>query len=366
MTRHMIGTERATRMRPRIRRSTTIGVLVTAVAVSAVAQTNPYQRVAAPTPPLHLNGGRWGEMIQVRVGPVGNIFVLHRCFKVVLGDPGVAPGHSDGLTADCFGRWAPHPPILKFAPTGEFLAAYGVGLLGRPHGFAVDHEGNMWATDVAVVANESGAVVVKLSPDGDVLMTLGTPGVTGEGRNTFNRPSGVAVAPGGEIFVTDGEGPNNRVMKFSPDGQFVTEWGMTGSAPGEFNTPHDLAIDARGRVFVADRGNSRVQIFEPDGTFVAAWSQFGRPSGIFINRETDTLYATDSQSNARTNSGVQRGIYVGSALTGEVSYFIPDPDLALADGTRISGASGIAASPDDQAIYAADVAPWQLRKYVLP
>ena len=117
-------------------------------------------------------------MIQVRVGPEGNVFVLHRCFKVVLGDPGVAPGHSDGLSANCLGRWASHPPILKFAPSGEFLASFGVGVLGRPHGFAVDHEGNMWVTDVAVVPNQMGAVVTKLSPDGEVLMTLGTPGVS--------------------------------------------------------------------------------------------------------------------------------------------------------------------------------------------
>ena len=120
-------------------------------ATSGVAQSNPYQRVDAPTPPPHMNGGEWGELIQVRVGPDGNVFVLHRCFKAVLGDPRVAPGHSDGLSADCFGRWAVHPPILKFAPSGEFLASFGVGIVGRPHGFTVDHEGNMWMTDVAVV-----------------------------------------------------------------------------------------------------------------------------------------------------------------------------------------------------------------------
>ncbi|MCH8264010.1 MAG: hypothetical protein IIC10_01325, partial [Proteobacteria bacterium] len=131
---------------------------------AALAQTNPYSRVDAPLPPPQMNGGEWGEMIQVRIGPEGNVYVFHRCFKVVLGDPNVAPGHSDGLSANCFGRWADHPPILKFAPTGEFLDAFGTGLVGRPHGFTVDHEGNMWLTDVSLVANEMGAVVLKLSP----------------------------------------------------------------------------------------------------------------------------------------------------------------------------------------------------------
>jgi DNA-binding beta-propeller fold protein YncE len=345
-------------------RLTGIMGFLTFAALPAVAQTNPYRQVDAPKPPPEMNGGEWGELIQVRVDGDGNVWVLHRCFKAVLGDPGVAPGHSDGLTADCFGAWAVHPPILKFSPTGELLGSFGAGLFGRPHGFAVDHEGNAWVTDVGLVRGEMGAVVMKLSPTGEIVMTLGTPGETGETETTFNRPSGVAVAPTGEIYVTDGEGPNNRVVKFSSDGRFLLAWGSTGAESGNFRTPHDLAIDSRGRVFIADRSNSRIQIFDSNGNLLDEWTQFGRPSGIHINRATDMLYATDSQSNATTNPGFQRGIYVGSAVTGEVRYFIPDPDLELADATRISGASGIASDAADSVIYAADVAPRQLRKYV--
>jgi len=291
------------------------------------AQTNPYRLVDAPNPPRHLNDGRWGEMIQVRVGPNENVYVYHRCFKAVLGNPLVAPGHSDGLSANCLGRWSGYPPILKFSPNGDFLAGFGTGLVGRPHGFNVDHEGNMWIT-------------------------------------AFNRPASVIVAENSNIFVADGEGPNNRIVKYSPDGDYLMEWGTTGSGEGQFSTPHDLAMDSQGRLFVGDRGNSRIQIFEQDGTFVDEWTHFGRPSGIYINKATDTLYATDSTSNTSTNPGVSRGIYIGSASSGELQYFIPDPDLSLADQTRISGASGITSSPDDSIVYAADVAPWRLRKYV--
>jgi DNA-binding beta-propeller fold protein YncE len=329
----------------------------------AFSQSNPYQAVEAPTPPSFMNGGEWGEMIQVRMDSQGNVYVLHRCFKVVLGDPNVAPGHSDGLSANCFGRWSVHPPILKFSASGEYLDSFGSGLVGRPHGFSVDHQGNMWVTDVSLVEGEMGAVVLKLSPSGELLMTLGTPGVVGESESRFNRPSSVAVAPNGDIYVADGEGPNNRIVMFTPAGQYTGEWGTTGSGPGQFSTPHDIVIDSRGQVFIGDRGNSRVQVFQADGTFIKEWKNFGRPSGIYLNRETDTLYVTDSTSNAASNPGISRGIYVGSALTGEVSYFIPDPDLHLADQTRISGASGITSNADDSVIYAADVAPRQLRKY---
>jgi NHL repeat len=49
---------------------------------------------------------------------------------------------------------------------------------------------------------------MKLSPDGRVLLTLGKEGVGGSGTDTFDRPNGVAVAPNGDIFVSDGHHPN--------------------------------------------------------------------------------------------------------------------------------------------------------------
>ena len=216
---------------------------------------------------------------------------------------------------------------------------------------------------VGLSAGGRGHQVFKFSPTGELLRTLGTAGVAGNGPDTFNRPTDVAVAANGDIFVTDGHGPNNRVVKFSTDGRFITTWGQPGDGPGEFNQPHTITLDSRGRVFVGDRSNSRVQIFEPDGTFVAAWTQFGRPSGMFID-ENDVLYVTDSTSNSRNNPGWQRGIYIGSARDGVVTAFIPDPDLDQQEQTGISGASGITADAEGS-VYAADVGPKRIRKYVV-
>ena len=117
---------------------------------------------------------------------------------------------------------------------------------------------------------------------------------------------------------------------------------------------------------MAVRGKGRIQIFDANGRFLDEWTQFGRPSGIFVNRATDVFYSTDSQSNAQNNPGVRRGIYVGNAITGAVTDFIPDPDLDWADRTRISGASGVTANSTDSVIYAADVAPFRLRMYRRP
>ena len=173
-------------------------------------------------------------------------------------------------------------PVLEFDLQGNLGRSFGGGLFIWPHGLDVDREGNVWVTD-AVSAKRTppgkrGHQVVKFSPEGKVLLTLGTPGVAGSGPDHFDSPSDVAVAANGDIFVADGhafDAGNNRVVKFSKEGKFLKEWGRTGYAPGEFRMPHSIALDLQGRVFVADRGNNRVQIFDQEGRFLAQWTQSG-------------------------------------------------------------------------------------------
>jgi len=324
---------------------------------------DPYRLVENwPTLPKSMNGGRWGELIRADIDPQGNIWVFHRCFNT---EPA---GY-----ATCVGRT--EPPILEFDPLGELLTSIGGGMFAFPHGFTVDAQGNIWASDankdetvLGMSAKDSNGVVrghqvFKLSPTGKVLMTLGKEGVAGSGPDNFDQPSGIAIAPNGDIFVTDGHGKNDRVLKFSKDGRFIKTWGHHGVGPGEFDQPHDISIGgSQGHVYVADRSNSRVQIFDQDGNFIAAWKQFGRPSAVYVAKD-DNLYVSDSQSNSTVNPGYMRGITVGSAKDGSLRAFIPDPDLAQADVSRISGASGIVAD-DKGTIYAADVGPHKLRKYV--
>ena len=263
-------------------------------------------------------GFTWGEVIGVEVDSAGSIYVIHRCSN--------GAGTGNGT---CAGRT--EPPILKFDATGKFLQSWGVGLFVYPHGFHIDREGFIWATD-ARTANGRGQQVYKFSPDGKLLMSLGTAGVTGETNDRFNGPTDVAIAPNGDIFVADGHFGNHRVVKFSKDGTFVKAWGVRGVGPGEFNLPHTIAIDSRGRVFIGDRNNNRIQIFDADGKFLEEWKQFGRPSNIFIARD-DTIYVTDSESNLERNPGWNRGIWIGSAKDGSVRSFIAntDPEAVTAD-----------------------------------
>ena len=178
-----------------------------------------------------------------------------------------------------------------------------------------------------------GHTVIKFSPQGKVLLTLGTPGQAGNPPTHFTEPNDVLVAPDGSIFVGESHnaqfedkpgGPNaiGRISKFAPDGKFIKSWGAFGYGNSEFRGPHSLAMDSQGRLFVADRGNRRIQIFDQEGKHLATWYQFSRISGLYIDRN-DVLYAIDSESDENYNPGWRKGLRVGSAKTGEVWYFRP-------------------------------------------
>jgi sugar lactone lactonase YvrE len=248
-------------------------------------------------------------------------------------------------------------PLNKYDASGRVVASLAAGMTVFPHGLFVDKDDNIWITDGrADKDKKKGNTVMKLSPDGKVLMTLGTPGQAGEDATHFNAPSDVVVAANGDIFVADGHGDktNARIVKFSADGKFIKAWGKEGSSPGEFNVPHGLALDSAGRLFVADRANNRIQIFDQNGNFLAEWKQFGRPSGIWIDKN-DSIYVADSQSTEKTNPGFKQGIRVGSAKDGKVTGFIEESKyLGALEGVGVD---------DDGNVYAGYTNAQRLEKF---
>jgi DNA-binding beta-propeller fold protein YncE len=324
------------------------GAIVSSAAPGAAQMTapNPYRSIEGWA---QLPDGRvWGATSAVYPAPDGeHIWVAERC------------GANLCVERDV-------DPVLLFDSEGKVVKSFGAGLIAWPHGIFVDRDGNVWIADAvgyAPVPDGWGHVVYKFSPDGELLMTLGTKGIAAEGEKVFNKPSDVLVAPDGDIFIADGHdaGGNNRIVKLASDGTFITAWGATGSENGEFRDPHALAMDSQGRLFVGDRGNSRIQIFDQDGNHLATWTQFGRPSGLFIDAN-DILYAADSESNTARNPGWKRGIYMGSARDGWVTAFIPDPEPDP-DNTGTSAAEGVAVDAAGN-IYGAEVGPRRLMKYV--
>lgn len=291
-------------------------------------------------------GRTWGATSAVYPARDGNIWVAERC------------GQNDCTGSDL-------DPVLLFDPSGALVRSFGKGLVLWPHGIHVDRDGDVWITD-ARGGDGKGHQVLKFSPEGKLLMTLGTPGVAAKADSTdgtLNAPNAVAVAPSGDVFVAESHGPtgNNRIVKFARDGRFLKIIGKTGSGPGEFLEPHALAIDSRGRLFVADRYNNRVQVLDQDGRFIAEWKQFGRPSGVYIDSH-DMLYVADSESNEKVHpGGWKRGIRIGRATDGIVTAFIPDPE-PNSDTVATSAAEGVATDRDGN-VYGAEVGPRGIRKY---
>ena len=334
-------------------------VVSLAVRTPLVAQvpTTPYRIVDgwAQLP----NGRAMGAVGKVAMDPDGrHIWAIVRCDR--LEDPA-------RFGDEC--RDSKTDPILEFGPDGKVVKSFGGGMFIWPHGLDVDRDGNVWVTD-AVAANRTpkgdtrGQIVVKFSPEGKVLLTLGTHGEPGSGPDHFTSPSDVVVSPAGDVFVADGHNDvgNNRVVRFSRDGRFVTAWGKTGWAPGEFHALHAIAMDSRGRVFVGDRGNNRIQIFDQDGKSLATpWTQFGKPSGITFDAK-DQIYVADSESDDVQNPGWEEGIRIGDAKTGWMNAFIlypwGDPRQTAGDGAEF------VAVDRDGNIYGGEPRPKRLQKYV--
>jgi streptogramin lyase len=180
-------------------------------------------------------------------------------------------------------------PLVEFDANGAFIRSLGEGMFVRTHGVRIDKQDNIWAVDV------DGHFVVKMNPEGRVVMVLGRRGQAGATQTSFNRPTDVAFADNGDIYVADGY-VNSRVVKFSKEGKYLAEWGKKGAGEGEFNLVHTVAVDARGRVYVGDRENHRLQIFDASGKFLGQWKQAGSPWGIEITPD-QRLYVADGYAN---------------------------------------------------------------------
>jgi DNA-binding beta-propeller fold protein YncE len=332
-----------------------LAALVAANTAFGQALPNPYRAVDGWA---KLAGGREvGAVGDVEIDPDGrHVWAVLRC------DAG-----GDRFGYECFD--SDLDVVIKFDPDGNEVTSFGGGMFIWPHGLDIDPQGNVWVTDAASAERTAGDrrsrghQVVKFSPEGRVLLTLGTPGVPGSDTAHFNAPSDVVVAANGDIFVADGHGDdtNNRIVKFAPDGTFIKAWGRTGYAPGEFRTLHAIAIDSRGRVFVGDRSNNRIQLFDQEGEHLATWTQFGRPSGIFFDGN-DRIYVADSESDDVQNPGWEMGIRIGDAATGWVDEFI----LYQWGDPRVTAGNGAEFAAVDAAgnIYAGEPRPRRLQKYV--
>ncbi len=185
--------------------------------------------------------------------------------------PGIAVDRQDQIWV--FTRST--PPIQVYSPEGKFIRAWGDKTIGSAHHIKIDQDGNIWVADIGL------HVVRKFNPYGEVLLTIGTPGVPGVDETHMDKPTDMAIAPNGDVFVSDGYG-NNRVVHFDAAGKFIKAWGQMGTEPDQFSLPHAIAMDSKGRLYVADRNNVRVQVYSQEGRLLDSWNDVIVPWGFWV------------------------------------------------------------------------------------
>jgi sugar lactone lactonase YvrE len=230
--------------------------------LAGLAQTNPpvYPRINLATSyevdtnwPQRRPDIPWGQMPGVAVDSKDNIWVYTRT----------------------------NPTVQVYATDGRYLFGWrNESTNSIPHFIRIDRQGNVWMADVGL------HIVTKSSPEGKLLLTLGVQGQPGDDAAHFNKPTDIAIAPNGDLFVADGYG-NNRIVHFDRRGKFVKAWGKLGTAPGEFSIPHSIACDSKGRLYVADRNNVRVQVFDQRGKLLDVWQKVLVPWGIWISAKDE-------------------------------------------------------------------------------
>jgi len=304
-------------------------------------------------------GRTWGSTAGLDIDPTdGHVWGYERCASGSAGGPGI---NCDSNPVD---------PIFKFdRNTGEILANFGAGIFVTPHGIYVDDEGNVWVTDFAGNAERTkGHQVHKFSSTGELLMSLGTAGQPGSDRDHLWQPNDVIVAPDGSIFVADGHSGQNmtteeqiaeglaagltgRIVKYSPDGEYIMEWGEIGTEHGQFRTPHALEFDSQGRLWVADRGNHRLEIYDQMGNYLESRYQYGRISDIYIT-DDDMVYAIDSESSRIRHINWRNGVRVGPVDQDVLVGFIPGWNSESRPNHGVAG-EGVGVDADGN-VYAAE------------
>jgi hypothetical protein len=199
-------------------------------------------------------------------------------------------GLVSGVAGDSYDRVylfirKPVAEILVLDPRGTLLSRWGGGEFVEPHMLFVSPSDEILATDI------SAHTVTRWTLCGRLLQTWGTPGTPGAPGLPFNSPTRAALAPDGEMYVSDGYG-QFRVHRFGADGTLKHSWGEQGAGAGQFALPHDVWVDPRDRVLVCDRENARVELFDRAGVYLGEWPGLANPMQIFVR--DDILYLAES------------------------------------------------------------------------
>ena len=187
--------------------------------------------------------------------------------------------------------------VHKFDSSGKFLYDFGrfcsVGCVQGVYDLAISPDGFIY---VANYNNYSfGERIQKFDSNGNFILEWGR---RGSEDGAFNLPEGIAVGPGGSVYVADTK--NHRIQKFDSNGNFIAKWGSKGSGDGQFLFPHNIAVGPDGCVYVSENGSDRIQKFDSNGAFITKWGgegigdgELGWPGAITVSSD-GSLYVVDT------------------------------------------------------------------------
>lgn len=302
-----------------------------------------------------------GTVSAVSFDKDGNVVVFHRVDRIWTGR---TFNYANLYQEKSLGPITKNTIIAFDRKTGKVVYECGKNLFYMPHGLTVDHENNIWVTDVALHQ------VMKLSPkcsSDKPLLVLGTafsPGIV----KKFCKPTAVAVLPNGDFFISDGY-CNSRILKLSKEGDIILTWGensFQGDAhevapPNFFAIPHGLTLTKDAELLcVADRENGRVQCFHTsNGTFHSQYHSNtvgDRLFGVgYAPISGGQLFVVNGPEN-KNNHEVQ-GYIIDMSTKQVLSKFGPN-------GSQFSNPHDLAVSEDGSEIYVAELDPPRIHKFV--
>jgi peptidylamidoglycolate lyase len=255
-------------------------ILTLNVAQASKAPADKYEEVKGwPNFPA----GKLGEVAGVAVDSHGHVLVFHR------------PGR--GFDTAATERLKDHTVLLLDPETGGVIHAWGANRFLVPHGITVDRANNVFLTDVGLQQ------VFKFSHEGELLFSVGEPGIGKWDATHFNQPTDIAIRPDGTFYVSDGY-INSRVALFDARGKWMREWGKKGAGHGEFSNPHGLSfVTGSTDVIVADRENSRLQLFDRNGAFKREWT------GATDAATTGRIFSVATDADGSLYVGIRRADY---------------------------------------------------------
>ncbi len=240
------------------------------------------------------------------------------------------------------------PMVIQFDRDGKVLDAWEDMPIESAHGLQLDANNNVWLIDV------SGHRVIKCDRNGRIKMVIAGVGMSSGDNDApygFNRPTGLAFAPNGDVYVSDGY-INSRVVKYTKNAEYITHWGTKGTGEGQFNLVHDVTVDKDGLVYVADRTNARVQVFDSNGKFLEKWSDVGNPWGLHYAESQNAIYMADGHANRIVK------LSLNGKVLGVLSQFgKASGDLDFAHHLSVDSTG---------AIYVAEIKNWRVQKFAIP